>query len=52
MKTIDGYKINDAVSAIVRIRSKAPGDKVTVVVELIGGALKTFIVTLDSAPSL
>ena len=52
VKTIDGYKINDAVSAIVRIRSKAPGDKVTVVVELIGGALKTFIVTLDSAPSL
>ena len=52
VKTIDGYKINDAVSAIVRIRSKVPGDKVTVVVELIGGALKTFIVTLDSAPSL
>jgi putative serine protease PepD len=52
IKTIDGYKINDAVSAIVRIRSKAPGDKVTVVVELVGGTLKTFIVTLDSAPSL
>jgi putative serine protease PepD len=52
IKTIDGYKINDAVSAIVRIRSKEPGDKVTVVVELVGGTLKTFIVTLDSAPSL
>jgi putative serine protease PepD len=52
IKTIDGYKISDAVSAIVRIRSKAPGDKVTVVVELVGGTLKTFIVTLDSAPSL
>ena len=52
VKTIDGYKINDAVSAIVRIRSKVPGDKVTVVVELVGGTLKTFIVTLDSAPSL
>jgi putative serine protease PepD len=52
IKTIDGYKINDAVSAIVRIRAKAPGDKVTVVVELVGGTLKTFIVTLDSAPSL
>jgi putative serine protease PepD len=52
VKTIDGYKINDAVSAIVRIRSKAPGDKVTVVVELAGGTLKTFIVTLDSALSL
>jgi len=52
IKSIDGYKINDAVSAIVRIRSKVPGDKVTVVVELVGGTLKTFIVTLDSAPSL
>jgi putative serine protease PepD len=52
IKTIDGYKINDAVSAIVRIRAKAPGDKVTVVVELVSGTLKTFIVTLDSAPSL
>jgi putative serine protease PepD len=52
IKTIDGYKISDAVSAIVRIRAKAPGDKVTVVVELVGGTLKTFIVTLDSAPSL
>jgi putative serine protease PepD len=52
VKTIDGYKINDAVAAIVRIRSKAPGDKITVVVELVGGTLKTFIVTLDSAPSL
>jgi putative serine protease PepD len=52
IKTIDGYKISDAVSAIVRIRAKAPGDKVTVLVELVGGTLKTFIVTLDSAPSL
>jgi putative serine protease PepD len=52
IKTIDGYKISDAVSAIVRIRAKAPGDKVTVVVDLVGGTLKTFIVTLDSAPSL
>jgi len=52
IKTIDGYKISDAVSAIVRIRAKAPGDKVTVVVELVGGTLKTFTVTLDSAPSL
>jgi len=52
IKSIDGYKINNAVSAIVRIRSKEPGDKVTVVVELVGGTLKTFIVTLDSAPSL
>jgi putative serine protease PepD len=52
IKTIDGYKINDAVSAIVRIRAKAPGDQVTVVVDLPNGGSKTFTVTLDSAPSL
>jgi len=52
IKTIDGYKITDAVSAIVRIRAKAPGDQVTVVVELPSGSNKTFTVTLDSAPSL
>ena len=52
VKTIDGYKITDAVSAIVRIRAKAPGDQVTVVVELPSGSSKTFIVTLDSAPTL
>lgn len=52
IKTIDGYKISDAVSAIVRIRAKAPGDQVTVVVDLPSGGSKTFTVTLDSAPSL
>ena len=52
IKTIDGYKITDAVSAIVRIRAKAPGDQVTVIVELPSGSNKTYTVTLDSAPSL
>ena len=52
IKSIDGYKISDAVSAIVRIRAKAPGDQVTVVVDLPSGTSKTFTVTLDSAPSL
>jgi len=52
IKTIDGYKITDAVSAIVRIRAKSPGDQVTVVVELPSGSNKTYTVTLDSAPSL
>jgi putative serine protease PepD len=52
IKTIDGYKITDAVSAIVRIRAKAPGDQVTVIVELPSGSTKTYTVTLDSAPSL
>jgi putative serine protease PepD len=52
VKTIDGYKITDAVSAIVRIRAHAPGDQVTVVVDLPSGGSKTYTVTLDSAPSL
>lgn len=52
IKSIDGYKISDAVSAIVRIRAKAPGDQVTVVVDLPSGSSKTYVVTLDSAPSL
>ena len=52
VKTIDGYKITDAVSAIVRIRAHAPGDQVTVVVDLPSGSSKTYTVTLDSAPSL
>ena len=52
IKLIDGYKITDAVSAIVRIRAKAPGDQITVVVELPSGLSKTYTVTLDSAPSL
>jgi putative serine protease PepD len=52
VKSIDGIKVNNAVSAIVRIRAKAPGDQITVVVELPNGTSKTYTVTLDSAPSL
>lgn len=52
IKSIDGVKITDNVSAIVRIRAKAPGDQVTVVADLPNGSSTTFTVTLDSAPSL
>ena len=52
VKTIDGFKINDAISAIVRIRSHAPGDRVVMVVESTSGVSKTYTITLDSAPSL
>jgi putative serine protease PepD len=48
---IDGVRINDYVTAIVRIRSHAPGDKVTVVVTLPNGGSKTFNLTLGSAAS-
>jgi putative serine protease PepD len=52
VKTIDGFKINDAISAIVRIRSHAPGDQVVMVVESTAGVSKTYTITLDSAPAL
>jgi putative serine protease PepD len=52
IKSIEGFKITDEVSAIVRIRAAIPGSTVTVIVELPNnGGLKTFKVTLGSAPS-
>lgn len=52
IRSIDGIKTPTTDSAIVRIRSYAPGATVTVVVDLPGGGSKTFKVTLGSAPSL
>jgi putative serine protease PepD len=52
VKSIDGFKVNDAVTAIVRIRSHAPGDPITMVVESPSGVSKTFNITLGSAPAL
>jgi putative serine protease PepD len=52
VRSIDGIKITDTDTAIVRIRSYAPGAVVTVVVDLPTGGSKTFKVTLGSAPSL
>lgn len=49
--SINGVRITDYVSAIVRIRSFAPGAKITVVVTLPTGGSKTFNVTLGSALS-
>ena len=48
---IDGVKISDAVSAIVRIRSHAPGDKINLAVTLPTGASKSYTLTLGSATS-
>ena len=50
--SINGIRITDYVSAIVRIRSFAPGDKVTVIVTMPTGGSKTFTVTLGSAVSI
>jgi putative serine protease PepD len=49
--SINGVRITDQVSAIVRIRSYAPGDKVTIVVTMPTGGSKTFTVTFGSAVS-
>ena len=51
IKSIDGTRITDQVAAIVKIRSYAPGAKVTVVVDLPSGGSKSFNVTLGSATS-
>jgi putative serine protease PepD len=52
IKSIEGFKVTDDVSAIVRIRAAVPGAVVTVVVDLPNnGGSKTFKVTLGSAAS-
>lgn len=52
VKSIDGVKIADTDTAIVRIRSYTPGTVVSVVVDLPSGGSRTYRVTLGSAPSL
>lgn len=52
IKSIEGFKITDDVSAIVRIRAAVPGGVITVIVDLPNnGGSKTFKVTLGSAAS-
>jgi putative serine protease PepD len=52
VKSIGGQRVTDQVSAIVRIRSFAPGATVSVTVELPNGSgVKTFTVKLGKAPS-
>jgi len=48
---IDGIKVPDSVTAIVRIRAHAPGDTVSVTVTLPTGGSKTYSVVLGSAAS-
>jgi putative serine protease PepD len=49
--SINGTRITDQVSAIVRIRSFAPGTKVNIVVTMPTGGSKTFNLALGSAVS-
>lgn len=51
IRSIDGAKIADVETAIVRIRAYAPGTTVTLVVDLPTGGQKSFKVLLGSAPS-
>lgn len=52
IREIDGKKITDLISAIVRIRSYAPGDSVKITVELPSGRQATFTVILGKADSI
>ena len=52
VRSIGGQKTPDRETAIVRIRSFAPGSTVSVLVDLPSGGQKTFSVKLGSAPSL
>ncbi len=49
IKSIDGFLIKSDIDAVVRIRSYPPNSIVSITVELPGGELKTFSVTLGSA---
>ena len=51
VREVDGKKINDLITAIVRVRSYAPGDTVKITVNLPSGSTKTFTVTLGKADS-
>lgn len=52
IRNIEGVKIVNADSAIVRIRSFIPGATISVIADIPSGGSRTFRVTLGSAPSL
>lgn len=49
IRSIEGSRISDLVSCVVKIRSYAPGTTVSVVVDLPTGSQRTFRITLGSA---
>jgi putative serine protease PepD len=51
IREIEGKKINDLITAIVRVRSFAPGESIKVTVDMPGGGSKTFLVVLGRADS-
>ena len=52
VKSIAGFRINDAVSAILRIKGNALGDQTIMVVETTDGVSKTFYIILGSSLAL
>ena len=52
IREIDGKKINDLITAIVRIRSYAPGDVIRIKVDLPNGGSQIFEVTLGKQDSI
>ncbi|OIQ80588.1 putative serine protease HtrA [mine drainage metagenome] len=51
IRSVDGHVVHDSIEAIVRIRSHAPGDTLSMKIDLPSGASQTFTVILGSAPS-
>ena len=51
IREIDGKKVNDLITAIVRIRSYAPGETIKITVDMPASGLRTFTVTLGKADS-
>ncbi|MBM3656563.1 MAG: trypsin-like serine protease [Actinobacteria bacterium] len=51
IREIEGRRINDLVTAIVRVRSFAPGDAVKITVDMPSGGARTFLVVLGKAES-
>ncbi|NCW35230.1 MAG: PDZ domain-containing protein [Actinobacteria bacterium] len=52
VREIDGKKIGDLITAIVRIRSYAPGATVRMLIELPSGSTKSFTVTFGKTDSI
>lgn len=52
IRSINGSRISDSTSCVVRIRSFAPGSTINVLVDLPTGTQKNFVVTLGSAQTL
>jgi putative serine protease PepD len=46
IRSINGFRVNDVVTAIVRIRSNSPGDKIAIIAENSFGQLQTYVVEL------